>query len=87
MLEKSRFLHEDTHSRIKLWSGTNNMEGGERCAFCSWKYCHYFELLQKNTHTQMLDQVLTQPGKCRPDPARGSVRVSAENLKSGRWRG
>ena len=48
-------------------SGTNNMEGGERCAFCSWKYGHYFELFQKNTHTQMLDQVPAEDidGKCR----------------------
>ena len=31
----------------------------------------------------MLDQVPTQPGKCRPDPARGPVLVSAENLAGG----
>ena len=60
------------HSRVKPRSSTNNMGGGERCAYCSWKYGHYLELSQKHTRTQMLDQVPTQPGKCR-------------NVKSGRW--
>ena len=64
MREKSRFQNEDTHSRVKPHSGTNNMQGGERCAFCSWKYSCYFELLKKkHTHIQMLDQVPARPGQ------------------------
>ena len=29
MREKSRFQQEDTHSRVKQRSGTNNMDGGD----------------------------------------------------------
>ena len=73
MREKSRFLHEDTHSRVKPCSGTNTVEGGERCAFCSWKYRRYFELLQTHTHTHTHKCLIKcRPedidGKCRPDP-------------------
>ena len=70
MTSRARFLHEDTNLRVKPCSGTNDKEEGKRYAFCSWKYGHYFELLQKNnkknkknthththTQTQMLDQV------------------------------
>ena len=42
------------------------MEGGERCAFSSWKYSHYFEL--KNPH------------KCLIKPVRPGPRIGAGNI-------
>ena len=53
------------------------MEGGERCTFCSWKYSHYFELLQKNTHTHkcLIKGWQDIDGKYWRNPAHGPVQV------------
>ena len=73
-------------SYVKQRSGTNNMEGGERCAFCSCKCSHYFELSKKNTHTSRAGT--TRPGgidgNMGPGPRAGSGQcwARAENLNS-----
>ena len=72
---------------IFFFTSSSSMLHLGECAFCSWKYSHYFELLKKHK-TRKLDQGPGPPWpknsdrKCQPDRPVGQGRVRAENLNS-----